>query len=106
VRNHQRNEIKVGITVLAGLIVVLLGFSLLKEWTLTSKTYALKMRFETSAGLQSGDQVTVNGVKAGKVETVGIDGHTVLVHANIETGFRRRSRSGRASRQRNSIPRK
>jgi phospholipid/cholesterol/gamma-HCH transport system substrate-binding protein len=88
VRNHQRNEIKVGITVLAGLIVVLVGFSLLKEWTLTSKTYTLKMRFETSAGLQSGDQVTVNGVKAGKVEAVAMDGHEVLVDANIDAGFR------------------
>jgi len=75
-------------TVLLGALLLLIGFFLLKDWTLSDETEALKMRFENSAGLQSGDPVTINGVKAGKVREVIVDGAGVLVTADIDERYK------------------
>lgn len=77
-KEKQKNEIKVGLTVLVGLMVLLYGFFKVKEWSVTGE-YPITLRFETSAGLQRGDVVTVNGVKSGKVDGISIDGNSVLI---------------------------
>lgn len=86
-KEKQKNEIKVGLTVLIGLIILLTGFYLVKEWSVSGSDYPLTIRFETSAGLQRGDIVTVNGVKSGKVESINVDGNTVLVRAMLNNAI-------------------
>ncbi|MBL0175878.1 MAG: MCE family protein [Ignavibacteria bacterium] len=82
-----RTEIRVGVTVIAGILVLLFGFSWFKEWTISGGFYTLKMRFENSSGLQPGDPVMVNGVRAGKVSLVKVDKNTVLVKAEIDEQY-------------------
>jgi phospholipid/cholesterol/gamma-HCH transport system substrate-binding protein len=84
---QRRTEIRVGVTVIAGLLVLLLGFTFFKEWRLSGGTYTLAMRFENSSGLQPGDPVMVNGVRAGKVSLVKVDKNTVLVKAEIDQEY-------------------
>ena len=86
-KEERSNEIKVGITVIGGVVLVLLGFSIFKEWSLASGNPVLLMRFEHSAGLQVGDPVSINGVKAGKVLAVNLDGAGVLVQAEIQKQY-------------------
>lgn len=86
-KEQRSNEIKVGITVIVGVILLLLGFSIFKEWTLTGGNSRYAFRFPSSAGLQVGDPVSINGVKSGKVVDVALDGgEGVLVHAELEEG--------------------
>jgi phospholipid/cholesterol/gamma-HCH transport system substrate-binding protein len=87
VRNQRRNEILVGLTVLAGIAILLAGFSYFREWNAERDTYALRMRFPSSGGLAEGDQVSVNGVRAGKVTAVAMDRNAVVVTAAIANGF-------------------
>lgn len=87
-KEKQKNEIKVGLTVLVGLAILITGFFLVKEWSVPGGEYPLLMRFSTSAGLQKGDPVSVNGVKSGRVESVVVDGNSVLVRALIQGSIR------------------
>lgn len=84
VKDEQKNEIKVGATVLIGLIVLLVGFATFKDWSVGADEYLLHMRFPSSAGLEVGDQVSVNGVRAGKVERVTLLDGGVDVMARID----------------------
>lgn len=85
VKEQQRNEIKVGLTVVTGLIILLLGFSYFKDWSVGRSEYSIHMRFHTSAGLDVGDQVTVNGVRAGKIIRVDLKDGGVEVEAVISS---------------------
>lgn len=82
-KEQQKNEIKVGATVLIGLAVLLFGFATFKNWSVGAKEYELRLFFPASAGLEVGDQVTVNGVRAGKVESVLLQDGGVQVHARL-----------------------
>lgn len=84
-KEQQRNEIKVGLTIVVGLAILLFGFSTFKNWSIGTSDYTLRMQFPTSAGLATGDQVTVNGVRAGRVESVILRNGGVEVHANISS---------------------
>ncbi len=83
-KEKQKNELKVGLTVIVGLMILVYGFFILKEWSVVSE-YPLTLRFETSSGLQKGDIVSVNGVKSGRVESVSVDGSSVLVRAMLHS---------------------
>ena len=87
VNDQQKNEIKVGVTVLIGLAVLLFGFATFKNWSVGAEEYLLRMHFPASAGLEVGDQVTVNGVRAGKIESVTLQDGGVEVHARISSGI-------------------
>lgn len=84
-KEEQRNEIKVGLTVIAGLLVLLFGFSVFKNWSIGKDQYELRMHFPQSSGLQRGDQVSVNGVRCGEVADVRLENGGVLVTALIES---------------------
>lgn len=77
-------EIRVGLTVIVGLLILLFGFAYFKGWTLTDSLQHITIRFPTSAGLQKGDQVSINGVKSGKVESVMLNGAAVDVKVALQ----------------------
>ncbi len=85
VKEQQRNEIKVGLTVVVGLAILLVGFSTFKDWSIGADEYTVRMRFPSSAGLDVGDQVTVNGVRAGKIASVELFEGGVEVQALISS---------------------
>jgi phospholipid/cholesterol/gamma-HCH transport system substrate-binding protein len=87
-KEQQKFEIKVGLTVLAGLIILLVGFYSFRNWSLGGGTELLEMRFPASAGLQKGDVVTVNGVSCGRVESVELLADGVRVRARMDEGVR------------------
>lgn len=87
-KEQQKFEIKVGLTVLMGLVILLAGFYSFRHWSIGTGTEPLQMRFPVSAGLQTGDIVTVNGVTSGRVESVELRAEGVRVLARMDDGVR------------------
>ena len=83
-KNERRTEIKVGLTVIAGLIILLWIFGWAKNFSLTSNSTIIKVRFNNVSGLEIGDQVTVNGMRKGFVQDMHVEKNSVLVELSIE----------------------
>lgn len=75
----RRTEIQVGITVLAALVILVLGVTWLKEFSLQRKIQVWLVRFDQTGGLGASDEVQVNGIRKGSVKAMKLDGDHVLV---------------------------
>ncbi|MCU0332832.1 MAG: MlaD family protein [Ignavibacteriaceae bacterium] len=82
-RNPRATEIKVGITVLLGLLVFIWVLGWAKSFTLSSSDNQVKVRFDKVSGLEIGNNVTVNGVRKGHVKDFVIQGSYVIVTLSI-----------------------
>ncbi len=82
-RNPRSTEVKVGITVLFGLIVFLWVLGWAKNFTLSSSDNQVKVNFTNVSGLEIGNNVTVNGVRKGHVKDFAINGSNVIVTLSI-----------------------
>ncbi|HEY3875186.1 MAG TPA: MlaD family protein, partial [Candidatus Kapabacteria bacterium] len=76
---EQRTDIKVGLTVLAGIAVLLVGIAWAKSWHLGTHEIVYRARFANIGGLEAGDPVTINGVKRGTVRSIELQSSDVLV---------------------------
>lgn len=90
-KDQRKTEIKVGVTVIAGLIIFLWILGWAKNFSLTASQNTVTIEFSTAAGLEVGDYITVNGVREGNVEDIKIDGDKVLVTALINKDIDLRS---------------
>ena len=84
-RNPRATEIKVGITVLLGLIVFIWVLGWAKNFSLSSSDNLVKVKFSNVSGLEIGNNVTVNGVRKGHVKDFVIQGSTVIVTLSISS---------------------
>ena len=82
-KNQRSTEIKVGITVLLGLIVFLWILGWTKNFSLTTSDNKIKVKFDNVSGLEIGNDVTVNGVKKGHVEDFYVDKNSVIVALSV-----------------------
>lgn len=87
----RKTELKVGLFTLLGLAVLVGGVMWGRHMYISRGMQSLAIRFPTSSGLTTGDDVTVNGVKMGRVESIDIDGNGVLVHASLDKAVSLRS---------------
>jgi phospholipid/cholesterol/gamma-HCH transport system substrate-binding protein len=83
-KDQRKTEIKVGVTILVGLIIFLWIFGWAKNFSLTPTENTVKVKFNNTAGLETGDPVTVNGVRKGFVEDLVIDGESVIVTLKVD----------------------
>ncbi|HMN16108.1 MAG: MCE family protein [Ignavibacteriota bacterium] len=83
-KNERKTEIKVGITVIVGLLVLLWIFGWTKNFSLSSNSYLINVRFDNVSGLEIGDQVTVNGMRKGFVKDMKVGTNNVIVELSIE----------------------
>ncbi len=83
-KDQRKSEIKVGITVVVGVVVFIWILSWAKSFSLGSNEKVLNVKFANVAGLEVGDQVTVNGVRKGSVEDFYVDGNNVIVKLSLE----------------------
>jgi len=82
-RNPRAAEIKVGVTVLMGLLVFIWVLGWAKNFTFTSSDNLVKVRFIKVSGLEIGNNVNVNGVRKGHVKDFFIQGSSVIVTLSI-----------------------
>jgi phospholipid/cholesterol/gamma-HCH transport system substrate-binding protein len=81
-------NLMVGAFVLSALGILLFGVYFLKGTSPGSKTDDYFVLFEGVSTLQNGDPVKVNGVKAGKVKGIELDGAQVRVTLEVSRGIR------------------
>lgn len=82
-KDQRKTEIKVGVTVLLGLIILLWIYGWAKNWTVSSQRKEVSVEFSSVSGLEVGDAVTVNGVRKGYVDDIKISGDKVVTLLNI-----------------------
>lgn len=87
-KNQRATEIKVGITVLFGLIVFIWILGWTKNFTFSSADNLVKVKFNNVSGLETGNNVTVNGVKQGHVKDFYIDGPNVIVSLSVSSDIK------------------
>ncbi len=78
----------VGAFVVVALAVLVGGVYFLKETVPGRATDAYFARFDQVSTLQTGDPVKVNGVKAGRVTSIELEGRGVRVGFSVERGIR------------------
>jgi phospholipid/cholesterol/gamma-HCH transport system substrate-binding protein len=76
---ERRTDVRVGITVLLGVLLLLLGIAWAKGWGLGGDAFTTQAVFATTGGLGVGDPVTINGVKKGSVKDIELRKNDVLV---------------------------
>ena len=82
-KDQRKTEIKVGATVIIGLIIFFWILGWAKNFILISKEKAIQIRFENVAGLEIGDFVAVNGVRKGNVRNIEAQKNDVLVTVSV-----------------------
>ncbi len=75
-------EIRVGITVLAAVLILALGLMWLTNFSFEETHYTVQVLFPNIGMLETGDQVSVYGIKRGKVQALQLSQNQVL--ATIE----------------------
>lgn len=90
-KNERKTEIKVGLTVIVGLIVLLWILGWAKNFTIHSNEQNISVKFNNVAGLEIGDIVTVNGVRKGFVKDMKVESNNVLVTLSIDSDVDLRS---------------
>jgi phospholipid/cholesterol/gamma-HCH transport system substrate-binding protein len=84
-KNQRATEVKVGITVLLGLIVFIWILGWTKNFTFSSSDNQILVEFKNVSGLEIGNNVTVNGVKKGYVSDYYIKGSVVIVALSMDS---------------------
>ena len=82
-KDQRKTEIKVGATVIIGIIIFLWILGWAKNCSSASKEKDVTVRFENVTGLEIGDMVTVNGLRKGYVDDMQIKGDYVFVNLSI-----------------------
>ena len=82
-------EIKTGIIVIGGIFLFILGFSYLKSAPLFDDSMILYAVYPNVGGLQSGTQVSINGLGVGKVQNIHFkdDSGNLLVTFSVSREF-------------------
>ncbi|OGU77437.1 MAG: ABC transporter substrate-binding protein [Ignavibacteria bacterium RBG_16_34_14] len=86
-KDQRKTEIRVGLTVLLGVIILLWILGWAKNFSLTPTENTVKVKFNNTSGLEIGDPVTVNGVRKGFVEDLRIDGESVIVTLKVDNSI-------------------
>ena len=78
-KDQRKTEIKVGITVLIGIIALIWIFGWAKNYGIYTNQKIVTVEFETVSGLEKGDPVMVNGVREGFVDDIISKGNLALI---------------------------
>ena len=70
---------------LAALVILVLGVTWLKEFSLASKTRVWHVRFPQAGGLGKSDEVQVNGIRKGAVTEMKLVGDQVIVDLGLDS---------------------
>jgi phospholipid/cholesterol/gamma-HCH transport system substrate-binding protein len=81
---QRKTEIKVGITAITGLVLLIWIIGWAKNISFIEKNIKYKIEFDNVSGLEIGDNVTINGVRKGFVESISINGPTVMVEIALD----------------------
>jgi len=82
---RKNAEFIVGLTVIAGLSILLFGILWGKNYRLASSQVGVSFLFQNTGGLRVNDPVTVNGVRQGQVAGIRLENGLVRVDLNLDS---------------------
>lgn len=82
--NKKFAEFKVGLFVLIAALIVILTIFWAKGFTVNLTEQDYSVYFERISGLNEGDQVSVNGVRKGKIDKILLEGDSVLIKFSMD----------------------
>ena len=83
-KDQRKTEIRVGITIVVGLLIFIWILGWAKNFSLNPSENYLNIKFNNASGLEIGDDVTVNGVRKGNVEDIKVEGQSVIVKISLD----------------------
>ncbi len=83
-KDQRKTEIKVGITVVLGILIFVWVFGWAKNLTVGKERKEITVLFSSVAGLEIGDPVTINGVRKGYVYDIIIKNENVITKLNLD----------------------
>lgn len=83
-KDQRKTEIRVGITIVISIILFVWVFGWAKNVTFNSERLIVNVLFQSVAGLEIGDPVTVNGVRKGYVDDIKNIDEKVLTKLSID----------------------
>jgi len=83
-KDQRKTEIKVGITVLAGILIFIWILGWAKNFSVSSHRRPVLVKFDNVTGLEIGDNVVVNGLRKGFVQNMQIEKDHVIVTMSLE----------------------
>jgi phospholipid/cholesterol/gamma-HCH transport system substrate-binding protein len=83
-KDQRKSEIRVGLIVLFGILIFIWILGWAKNFSFNSNEQAVKVRFSNVAGLEIGDQVTVNGMRKGYVKDMKAEVKDVIIELSID----------------------
>ncbi len=86
----MKNELKVGLTIVAAIIVAVIGYRFMAETPIFGQTYQLHANFDRVDGINPGSSIFLQGVKIGRVTRVSFqdsDSVNVLMSFNVPQEF-------------------
>lgn len=84
------SEFKVGLFVLIAVLVVFLTVFWAKGFSVNLSQQEYRVYFSKVSGLNEGDQVSVNGVRKGKIDKIELEGDSVKIQFNIDKSIKLR----------------
>jgi len=90
-KDQRKTDIRVGLTVIVSLLLLIWIIGWAKNFSLNSNRTSVTIKFQNVAGLEVGDNVTINGVRKGFVDDVILKNDFVLVKVSLEPGTDLRS---------------
>ncbi len=82
--NEERTDIKVGLTVIVGIVLLLLGIGWAKQWSVSNHEEIVTAVFPTAGGLEPGDPVMMSGLRRGTVKDVKAEGTGAIVTMTLD----------------------
>jgi phospholipid/cholesterol/gamma-HCH transport system substrate-binding protein len=83
-KDTRKTEIRVGVLTILGIIGFLLIFGWAKDIQLFGEDQMIKIQFNSVAGLEQGDRVTVHGIRKGHVQKIELIDNEVIVSAMLD----------------------
>ncbi len=81
---RSRQEIQVGLVVIAALVVLIAGLLYLQEMRIRRESQQIVVHFQSVGGLSAGDPVHVRGIPLGKVKSIELKDKGVQVTCEID----------------------
>ncbi|MCY7362486.1 MAG: MlaD family protein [Ignavibacteria bacterium] len=88
--NKKFAEFKVGLSVFTAVLIVLLTIFWAKGFTVGLSEQEYEVYFQKVSGINEGDQVSVNGVRKGKIDKIELAGDSVRIKFNIDKNIKLR----------------
>jgi phospholipid/cholesterol/gamma-HCH transport system substrate-binding protein len=83
-KDQRKTEIRVGITVIVGILIFLWILGWAKNFSVSSHHRPVLVKFDNVTGLEIGDNVVVNGLRKGFVQDMQINQNHVIVKLSLE----------------------